>query len=431
MMLRWALHPSRGNWAALERRQLLLLNRLIGTRERHVPCHSLYLSRGLRSRSAEGDNVNSEKGPDTITAEPLGASPDSEPRDAPRQAPGDESVAQSQQLPEADSVNPSPSPSKSETSSPDTPSFLPLNNLQNAQSALVSYASRQKDALVRSVSDAQQQLLNRVVPEVSSLLNTATGYNVVQDCKNRVIAKDAELNAARRRADNAKRAYEATIEERRKCQKERSALLERKDSWVDTDVDRFTQLYRKDLSLEQNEAVAKQEYNKASEDFDRCHREYLNEIRERYIEEQLYSDKIRKASTWWTWGLISLHFALFVIIQLVVEPRKRAILRNDLFALIKETSESDKAEFREQIQEELAPILHFVEALRSQMGNEEIKVDRGVRQAILAPIIVGDQEPAGGKASRWWLSPPNQSFLNGLAIGGAVAGIVTFALFGR
>ncbi|KAI9101999.1 mitochondrial distribution and morphology family 33, partial [Phlyctochytrium arcticum] len=160
-------------------------------------------------------------------------------------------------------------------------------------------------------------------------LNTATGYSVVQECKNRVNAKDAALNTARERSDVAKRAYESMIDERRKCQRELNSLLQRKDSWLDSDITRFTELYRKDLNMEQSEVQAKQEYKDSIESFERCHREYLNEIRERYIEEQLYSDKIRRASTWWTWGLISLHFALFVVVQLFVEPRKRRLLKEE------------------------------------------------------------------------------------------------------
>ncbi|RKO87697.1 mitochondrial distribution and morphology family 33, partial [Blyttiomyces helicus] len=180
-------------------------------------------------------------------------------------------------------------------------------------------------------------------------LNKATGYSVVQACKNRVLEKDAELNNARHRADAAKLAYETHIEQRRKCQRELNSLLQRKDSWLDSDITRFTELYRKDLSLEQNELAAKLEYKNAGESFERCHREYLNEIRERYIEEQLYSDKIRRASTWWTWGLISLHFCLFAVVQLFVEPRKRRILKDDLSALITRTSIGEQTTFAEEV----------------------------------------------------------------------------------
>ena len=43
-------------------------------------------------------------------------------------------------------------------------------------------------------------------------------------------------------------------------------------------------------------------------------------------QEQLWSDKIRRAATWWTWGLMGLHFGSFLVVYAVLEPRKRAAL---------------------------------------------------------------------------------------------------------
>ncbi|KAJ3147665.1 sensitivity to high expression protein she9 [Geranomyces michiganensis] len=242
---------------------------------------------------------------------------------------------------------PSPSPpcdakDKSETIDKSTPTLDAL--------------ARSKTALQSSLTAASDRVSRDLLPRISDTLNELTGYAVVQECKRRVIAKDKALSAARERSDEAKRAYERGIEERRLCQRELNSLLQRKDTWMDSDITRFTELYRKDLGFEQSEAQAKLEYKNAAEDFDKCHREYLNEIRERYIEEQLYSDKIRRASTWWTWGLISLHFLLFLAVQLFVEPRKRRILKEELSLLISDTARADKSQWTETIAQELAPV---------------------------------------------------------------------------
>ncbi|KAJ3170743.1 sensitivity to high expression protein she9 [Geranomyces variabilis] len=223
--------------------------------------------------------------------------------------------------------------------------------------------ARSKSALHSSITAASDRVSNDLLPRISDTLNELTGYAVVQECKRRVLAKDEALSAARDRSDEAKKAYERGIEERRLCQRELNSLLQRKDTWMDSDITRFTELYRKDLGFEQSETQAKLEYKNAAEDFDKCHREYLNEIRERYIEEQLYSDKIRRASTWWTWGLISLHFLLFLAVQLFVEPRKRRILKEELGLLITDTARADKSEWTETIGRELAPISAKLDAV--------------------------------------------------------------------
>ena len=43
----------------------------------------------------------------------------------------------------------------------------------------------------------------------------------------------------------------------------------------------------------------------------------------RYHEEQIWSDKIRRMSTWGTWGLMGVNILLFMVFQIAVEPWRR------------------------------------------------------------------------------------------------------------
>lgn len=43
----------------------------------------------------------------------------------------------------------------------------------------------------------------------------------------------------------------------------------------------------------------------------------------RYHEEQIWSDKIRRMSTWGTWGLMGVNVLLFLVFQVLVEPWRR------------------------------------------------------------------------------------------------------------
>ena len=43
----------------------------------------------------------------------------------------------------------------------------------------------------------------------------------------------------------------------------------------------------------------------------------------RYHEEQIWSDKIRRMSTWGTWGLMGVNVLLFLLFQVAVEPWRR------------------------------------------------------------------------------------------------------------
>ncbi|KAJ3217499.1 WD repeat-containing protein 27 [Dinochytrium kinnereticum] len=178
-----------------------------------------------------------------------------------------------------------------------------------------------------------QKLTDVWIPQTSELINRVTGYSDIEERKKVVRDKDLELATKRKVLEQSKRTYESSIDDRRKCQKEINSLLQRKDAWIDTDVIRFTELYRKDMALEQTENQAKQAYKTASEDFE-------IQIRERYIDEQLFSDKIRKASTWWTMGLITLHLFIFVAINLR-EPGKTRRSHMEIQNLIKATVEAE------------------------------------------------------------------------------------------
>ena len=188
-----------------------------------------------------------------------------------------------------------------------------------------------------------QSLLNHlhshILPRINLYFNQITGYTNVEKQKWVVHEKDSSLSAVKNDLKKAKDNYQSVVDQRQKTQKEIHSLLQRQASWMDMDVLRFTELYRKDLHLDSAESEAKNQFSNASDAFDRAHLEYLNSIRERYIEEQLYSDKIRRASTYWTWGLISSHLLVFVFYQTIVEPRKQMGLKKDISIMLQEAIE--------------------------------------------------------------------------------------------
>ncbi|TPX45327.1 hypothetical protein SeMB42_g04045 [Synchytrium endobioticum] len=214
-----------------------------------------------------------------------------------------------------------------------------------------------------------------VLPGISNTLNALTGYSEVVKLKERVLAKDAELNMKKAALEASRNKYEELIESRRKMQRELNALLNRKDTWLDSDVERFTLLYRQEITLEQDENTAKQLYKNASEVMEKAHVELLSEIRERYIEEQLYSDKIRSVSTWYTWALILVHLTVFLSAQFLVEPARRERFHAELSELIKNTAHLNQNAVEKQFMVELRPLvarLDELELLHSGSSNVSV-----------------------------------------------------------
>ncbi|KAF9274905.1 sensitivity to high expression protein she9 [Mortierella alpina] len=154
-------------------------------------------------------------------------------------------------------------------------------------------------------------------------LNTFTGYNAINELKHKVITHGDRLDEARIKLVQAKQAYEDAIGMRSDTQKAINDLLQRKHLWSPDDVIRFTDLYRSEHANEQAEQKTKAQYKQAEAEVEERSRQLTTVITERYHEEQVWSDKIRAASTYGTWGLIGVNVMAFLVVQAFVEPRRR------------------------------------------------------------------------------------------------------------
>ncbi|CAG8496792.1 13221_t:CDS:2 [Ambispora gerdemannii] len=157
----------------------------------------------------------------------------------------------------------------------------------------------------------------------SKALNEFTGYSDVEKLKEKVIRQENEFLKTRQRLSLAKRAYEDAIAARSATQHEINDLLQRKHQWTHEDVTRFTALYRTEHLNEQTEAAAQEEYIECEKQVEKEYTELTKSIMLRYHEEQIWSDKIRSASTYGTIGLMALNVVLFICVQTVFEPMKR------------------------------------------------------------------------------------------------------------
>lgn len=118
-------------------------------------------------------------------------------------------------------------------------------------------------------------------------------------------------------------AYEESVQKRSDSQREVNSLLERKSTWTDTDVSRFTALVRQDHGLEQAEARAKAAVARTEDEAEREFGALMRTILARYHEEQVWSDKIRSVSTYGQLAVLGVNVLVFVFAIVLVEPWKR------------------------------------------------------------------------------------------------------------
>jgi sensitive to high expression protein 9 len=108
-------------------------------------------------------------------------------------------------------------------------------------------------------------------------------------------------------------------------------------------LERFTLLYRNDHTNEVAETETQEALSVAEREAEEAAASLSKSILSRYHEEQVWSDKIRRMSTWGTWGLMGVNVLLFLIFQIAVEPWRRRRLVKGFEDKVVEAIEKEKA----------------------------------------------------------------------------------------
>ena len=178
------------------------------------------------------------------------------------------------------------------------------------------------------------------------------------------------VQTTRNALHEAKEAYSTAITQRSTSQREVNELLQRKHAWSSQDLERFTSLYRSDHANEQSEAAAQEALASAERRAEEAAAKLSASILARYHEEQIWSDKIRRMSTWGTWGLMGMNVLLFLVFQIGVEPWRRKRLVKGFEEKVMEALEREGAATNAATGAALAA-LQAGQALQLQGGIQE------------------------------------------------------------
>ncbi|KAG5357038.1 Sensitive to high expression protein 9-like protein [Yarrowia sp. C11] len=204
-----------------------------------------------------------------------------------------------------------------------------------------------KKSLPSSVHDSQPQMYKWFGEKMDQLqagaltagqtLNEVTGYKAIEKLKLSIEKLEDEVLEARAEVRHAKKMYSDAISERSNSQREVNELLQRKHNWSAADLERFTTLYRNDHANEHSVHDAKKRLGECEHHVEDLTLQLSKQILTRYHEEQIWSDKIRRASTWGTWILMGFNVVLFIVVQLGLEPWKRRRLVGSFEDKVKES----------------------------------------------------------------------------------------------
>lgn len=185
---------------------------------------------------------------------------------------------------------------------------------------------------VHHFSDQVIESLTRIAHKLN--IYTGTDYTPIQSLRESIKVQESSLRAHHQDVASAKTIHAAALNMQRVHQKEVVQLLERKHSWTDTDMERYMSLIRSEHVNERAVENAQREIIQAERTLEEARQELEHSERKMYHEEQVWSDTIRRNSTWITFGLMGFNVVLLLAQIIVVEPwrRKRLVMevRNTL-----------------------------------------------------------------------------------------------------
>ncbi|KAI9298734.1 hypothetical protein K502DRAFT_322678 [Neoconidiobolus thromboides FSU 785] len=219
----------------------------------------------------------------------------------------------------------------------------------------------------KKVAEDPKQFLS----STSKAINDATGYAEIEKLKLMIETTAKQFEEARLSLRQSKESYQQQVEKRAMGQRDINELLQRKHLWNDKDVTQFTQLYREEHNNESLESQLKLDCKENEEKVEQLYAKLVSDIRTRYHEEQLWSDKIRGVSTYWTLALIIINMLLFISVHTIFEPRKREKLVNKVNEKFSKQWENEK----ENINSMIAPLVEQIQQQKEDYRSLAPKIE--------------------------------------------------------
>ncbi|KAF1810430.1 mitochondrial distribution and morphology family 33, partial [Eremomyces bilateralis CBS 781.70] len=172
-------------------------------------------------------------------------------------------------------------------------------------------------------------------------MNTYTGtdYSGIEALRRDIKASEAMVKDRLNDVRTAKESVDKAHIQQASSQKEVVGLLERKHSWSAGDLERYMSLIRSEHVNEQAIQTAKDGLAGAERGLEEVRTRLEKKERQQYHEEQIWSDTIRRNSTWVTIGLMGLNIALLLSNVAIIEPRRRRRLVREIKAALAEQTE--------------------------------------------------------------------------------------------
>ncbi|KAF2103432.1 hypothetical protein NA57DRAFT_33160 [Rhizodiscina lignyota] len=224
---------------------------------------------------------------------------------------------------------------------------------------LPSHNERQRYAFTRRFNTFMDTLLARLATAGHEINKyTGTDYSGIEALRQEIKDQEQLVKARHASVAAAKAAFDVAQTQQLASQKEVVSLLERKNSWSGTDLERYMSLIRMEHVNEQNVQASREEWLTSERALEEARARLERRERAQYHEEQIWSDTIRRNSTWVTIGLMGFNIFLLLANIGVFEPWRRRRMVREIKAALDEKAQAgviQTAAIEEAIDEAVLP----------------------------------------------------------------------------
>ena len=221
-----------------------------------------------------------------------------------------------------------------------------------------------------SVPSSEPSLFDRL----KTLYNESSGENELSLLKQHVTTASRQFDDAVRSVQTARLALEKVTSTYDDVNKRHSALLMRRDQWDADDATSFATLTAEEVQARKALAAAREALRKAEDDVSSRQVDYIDAMRRRYHEEQIWQDRWRVLGTYGTWTLIGLNSIIFLGGQ-VFHYRREATRLKRIEDLIRDRNAVGSADDSGKDMEVIGDETKAIEAEMLSERNEEQAVE--------------------------------------------------------
>ncbi|RMY69004.1 hypothetical protein D0863_06736 [Hortaea werneckii] len=262
------------------------------------------------------------------------------------------------------------------------------------QSSLPSHAEGRRWQMSKDMTQFIDHLLARASVAGQHInAYTGTDYSGIEVLRNEIKSQELKVKDCHRNVDLAKDSHTEAYQKQSGAQKEIVGLLERKSSWSPADLERYMNLVRSEHVHDQAVQAAKDALTAKERELEEARAMLERLERKQYHEEQIWSDTIRRNSTWVTFGLMGFNIVLLLAQILIFEPyRRRKIVREVKVALDEKTVSAPAAEAEKQIDEVVEPSGKALETIETPA-----EAPKAVEQPI--DVLTSTEDKEAGETS--------------------------------